>query len=153
MLFSEFVAHRYFYVAEVLGVHDGDTFKARVDLGDGVFRNRHIRIVGMDTPELNGSAREREYAKLSLERLDRYFPAGEPVFLQTFKDRESLDRLLAVTRVAEVPLPSGDPINLKLLDVAQEMVKASNDDTPYAVAWRKKGDPKWRDVYAHLLNE
>ena len=43
------VAYR--YNATILGVVDGDTFDAMVDLGFGVFRKERFRVYGINAPE------------------------------------------------------------------------------------------------------
>lgn len=49
----------YSYYCTVIRVIDGDTFVADIDLGFGIWlRERHIRIFGVNTPEIEGKTKE-----------------------------------------------------------------------------------------------
>jgi micrococcal nuclease len=44
----------YEYACEVVGVIDGDTLKVKIDLGFDVWTFQHVRVAGVDTPEVFG---------------------------------------------------------------------------------------------------
>lgn len=76
----------YVYQAKVVSVYDGDTIRADIDLGLGVWKhNQVIRLYGIDTPELRGEERPK-----GLESRDwlRGQIAGKEIVLQTFKDKK-----------------------------------------------------------------
>lgn len=100
--------------AEVLRVVDGDTIHARVDLGCDVKVDMTLRLLGIDAPEKGTveGVRSREWLE---DRLD----TGDPVLIQTFKDRkEKFGRYLAVV------WEGGDNINNEL--VAKGLAKPYN---------------------------
>lgn len=86
------------YAANIVSVYDGDTFRADIDLGFGIWqKNQPIRGYGIDTPELGTpeGGLSKNYAKALLD--------GKAVTLVTFKDRkEKYGRYLA-----KVTLPDG----------------------------------------------
>ena len=43
-----------YLVHEILGVHDGDTITAMLDIGFSTFREVILRLDGLDTPEVTG---------------------------------------------------------------------------------------------------
>ena len=58
----------YEYKAKVVRVYDGDSVRADIDLGFGVWiRNQAIRLVDINTPEIRGE--EREAGLRSKQRL------------------------------------------------------------------------------------
>jgi len=63
----------YYYNVEVLRVIDGDTLEVRVDLGFRMWKRDHIRLWGIDTPEVRTKdLQEKEAgleAKAELQRL------------------------------------------------------------------------------------
>ena len=89
--------------AEYVRAIDGDTLEVKFDLGFGIMlehRYAHIRLLGINTPELNASdpaVRERaNAAKADLESLC----AGRRLMVQTFKDsREKYGRYLGQIHV------------------------------------------------------
>lgn len=88
----------YEYVAIIESVHDGDTFRARIDLGFGVWiANEAFRLTGINAPEL-GTAK----GKPSRDELRRLMPVGSRVVIRTHKDgREKYGRYLATVTAAE----------------------------------------------------
>lgn len=66
----------YWYNAYVVSVYDGDTIRADIDLGFGIWMHRQrIRLFGIDTPELRGEEREdglrsRDYLRERILRRD-----------------------------------------------------------------------------------
>jgi len=58
------------FLAIVLLVNDGDTFKARIEVWPGVEVQTAVRVRGIDTPELKGKCQaERDKAIAARERL------------------------------------------------------------------------------------
>ena len=48
----------YTYNAKVVSVYDGDTIRADIDLGFGIFiKNQSLRLLGINTPEVRGKER------------------------------------------------------------------------------------------------
>lgn len=84
----------YVYRAEVLDVHDGDTFKLRVDLGFRCAVTIQCRLHGVNCPELNtpeGKAARAFVASL----LGASGGAGsvyDPVVIESYKDQRSFER-------------------------------------------------------------
>jgi micrococcal nuclease len=87
------------YCAIIRSVYDGDTLRADIDLGFGIWQmNQPIRIYGIDTPELSSSEGRmaRDYAKALLE--------GKTVVMTTLKDKkEKYGRYLA-----KIAMPNGE---------------------------------------------
>lgn len=74
----------YEYVANVISVYDGDTFRCDIDLGFGVeLKNQCIRLLGLDTPEVRGVERE---AGLEVRDFVRDKILDKTVLLRTHKD-------------------------------------------------------------------
>ena len=65
------------YLALVLLVTDGDTFRARVEIWPGIETVTAVRIRGIDTPELRGKCQaEKDKAIAARERLRALLAAG-----------------------------------------------------------------------------
>ena len=90
----------YEYIAVVRSVHDGDTFRADVDLGFGVWTsNQAFRLYGIQAWEL-GDPR----GKPARDELRKLIPVGSEILIKTRKDaREKYGRMLAT-----VLAPVGD---------------------------------------------
>lgn len=99
------------YRATVRSVHDGDSLRADVDLGFGIWTaNQPLRLLGIDAPELGkpGGIEARNYLRGLL-------PVGTPVVIRTVKDEgDKYGRLLA-TVVADQPDGSVLLINQQLI--------------------------------------
>jgi len=97
------------YKAEVVGVKDGDTIVANVDLGFGVWLHEQtFRLSGIDSPEL-----KTEEGKLSRDKL-KEFILNKRVILNTRKDsKEKYGRWLAVVVLEE---------DKNLIDINSKMV-------------------------------
>lgn len=80
----------YFYKAIAEEVHDGDTYRLRVDLGFRVFMVINARLHGVDAPELRTKEgiSSRDYVKLILTPSD----GPTPLVVQSFKDEQSFAR-------------------------------------------------------------
>jgi endonuclease YncB( thermonuclease family) len=84
--------------AEILAVHDGDTFTALIDLGFGVLKHCPVRIEGINTPELPAptALRARDFLQtliapgdvvtLDSRRLDLHGRAQAHVLLSDGRD-------------------------------------------------------------------
>lgn len=100
--------------AQVLSVHDGDTFTAYIDLGLNIYTRCNVRVRGVNTPELPSMAGnlatdflkkilvEGTVVYLVIHRLDLHGRAESDVYLsnQTQTDDqneriEDFDRILA----------------------------------------------------------
>lgn len=60
----------FFYTAEVLDIHDGDTVRLLVDLGFSVHLKIDLRLAGYNAPELNTPAGVRA-RELLVAKLDK----------------------------------------------------------------------------------
>lgn len=91
----------YEYQATVISVWDGDTIKLDVDQGFGNHRIEHIRLDGLDTPELKTQA-----GKEVRDWLRGVLPPGTLVLLNTVKDRrEKYGRYLGtITKLGPQPI-------------------------------------------------
>lgn len=91
---------RFHYRGIVSRIIDGDTIEVNpLDLGDRTYRERRIRVLGYDAPELFSGTRRVEGAA-ARDALAAILPAGSRVYLATQLDRTSFERLLAHCWVA-----------------------------------------------------
>ena len=75
----------YYYRAKIISVYDGDTCRADIDLGMGIWvRNEKLRLLRINAPEMRGP--EKVAGKVSRDFL-RELVLGKEVFIQTKKDR------------------------------------------------------------------
>ena len=94
--------------ANVVYVIDGDTLIADIALCDGKWREMHVRLRGLDAPEMEGNCSdERHKARLARARLQRL--AGKQVLLDRF-GRDKYGRLLVRVRT-----PQGEDIAGRLI--------------------------------------
>lgn len=80
----------YIYRAEVLEVHDADTYKVRIDLGFRCAVTIQLRLRGVDAPELptpEGLKARDAAVALLLQGM-----AGGQVVVESYKDRRSFER-------------------------------------------------------------
>lgn len=106
----------YIYRADVLDVHDGDTYRLRVDLGFRCAVTIQCRLHGVDSPELStpeGKAAQAFVADLLLPPGD---PA-QPVVIESYKDQRSFERW-----VCDVWLPDGRSLAQVLVDSGHAVV-------------------------------
>ena len=75
----------YTYRAKIIGVYDGDTVTALVDLGFGITNKIKVRLKGINTPELRGV--ERAQGIISRDFL-REKILNKDIVIETFKDRK-----------------------------------------------------------------
>lgn len=75
-------------------IFDGDTFAAAVSLEPDISISVRVRLINIDTPELNGQcASEISKASRAKERLEELLPIGETVNLENIKDDKYLGRI------------------------------------------------------------
>jgi micrococcal nuclease len=76
----------YEYKAHIVDVYDGDTLRADIDLGFGVWiKNQSVRWLEIDTPELRGEEREEG---LAARDYVRSLILDKDVILKTYKDEK-----------------------------------------------------------------
>jgi micrococcal nuclease len=79
----------YEYRGKVISCHDGDTWLVNIDLGFDITVTHHIRLLGIDTPEVAKvrGADEKEVARgKEITAEVRKMVEGQEVLLQTVKD-------------------------------------------------------------------
>jgi len=89
---------RYFYRGVCGRVVDGDTLRAKLDLGFGCWKEEDIRLYGIDTPEKRMVAGGTEDLKalgvLATEFVRRLIPQSGEIFVKTYLDRGKYGRTL-----------------------------------------------------------
>lgn len=84
------------YLATLLSVTDGDTFKARVPVWQGIEVTTAVRIQGVDTPELRGKCEhEKTLALKAKEALSEILNAGKAITLRNVDDDKYSGRVAA----------------------------------------------------------
>ena len=111
-------------------IFDGDTFSAQVALDTDVRITVRVRLINIDTPEMNGEcAAERVMAQSAKDLLATLIPRGTVVDLQNIKDDKYLGRI-----DANVYLPDGRDVG--------EILISSGVGRPYKggkrASWCKK---------------
>jgi endonuclease YncB( thermonuclease family) len=90
------VSHEYRYLAEVIGVVDGDTIDVRIDLGFDIVRRERVRIDGINTPEIRTKDAEVKQRGVAAREFVVAWVAEHPrVRLTTVKDSDKYGRYLA----------------------------------------------------------
>ena len=98
--------------ARVDYIFDGDTFSAQVALGPDVNVTVRVRLINIDTPEMNGKCvLEKQMAVRARDVLSALIPRGTVVELDNIKDDKYLGRINA-----NVFLPDGRDVGLILID-------------------------------------
>lgn len=100
-------------VPAVVDYHfDGDTFSAGVMLDADVEITVRVRLINIDTPEMNGKCvAEKVMAQNARELLATLIPRGTTVELQNIKDDKYLGRINA-----NVILPDGRDLGRIMID-------------------------------------
>jgi len=84
------------YLATVLSVLDGDTFKARIPVWQGVEIVSDVRVSGIDAPEIRGKcAYEKVKAKEATETMTYILTSAKSVTLQNVKEDKYSGRVVA----------------------------------------------------------
>lgn len=87
------------FLAAVMAITDGDTFKARIEVWPGVEISTAVRVMGIDTPELHGKCQdEKTKALAAKDRLTALLAAG-PVSLAQVKFDKFGGRIDAIVLV------------------------------------------------------
>lgn len=88
--------------ATVSYIIDGDTFAAMVRVDTDVRISVRVRIIDIDTPEINGECdAEREMALRAKDRLAELLPIGSDIELSEIKDDKYLGRIDARVRTLD----------------------------------------------------
>lgn len=100
------------FLAQVLTVTDGDTFRARLEVWPGVEVVTAVRVAGIDTPELRGKCvAERERAIAARERLRALLATGPVLVTRVAPDKYSgrVDAQVSVNgvRIADTLVAEG----------------------------------------------
>ncbi|HIU65706.1 MAG TPA: thermonuclease family protein [Candidatus Enterousia avicola] len=83
-------------------VLDGDTFAAKVLLEDDTQITVRVRVLGVDTPEINGLCQyEKDTALLAKNRTAQLLPVGSVVELSEIKDDKYLGRIDARVKTSD----------------------------------------------------
>lgn len=88
--------------ATVTYIVDGDTFYANVMMDSDISVRTSVRIVGIDTPEINGKCKsEIDGAKRAKKRLSELLPVDSVVELSDIKDDKYLGRIDATVKLSD----------------------------------------------------
>lgn len=76
------VPFEYWYQAEVISVHDGDTMTLSIDMGRRIYAIDSIRLLGINCPELSqpGGKEAREFVR-------NLCPPGKRIRIRTMKNK------------------------------------------------------------------
>ena len=129
---TEIETSLYHYRAVIREVYDGDTVTVDIDQGFGDWKlGQKLRLFGVDTPELRGA--ERPDGLRVRNQVRQWLPDGEPVIIETLKDRSGkYGRWLAII------WPSGwlYSVNELLLREGMATVEAySTEDRARVALW------------------
>jgi micrococcal nuclease len=79
----------YTYKARVISVYDGDTIRADLDLGLGIWvKNQKFRLAHINTLELTGTEGEELQKALDARDTLRELVLDKDILIQTIKDRK-----------------------------------------------------------------
>lgn len=93
-------------------IFDGDTFSAGVKLDADVEITVRVRLINVDTPEMNGKCKaEKVMAQSARDSLATLIPRGTVVELENIKDDKYLGRINA-----NVILPDGRDVGRVMID-------------------------------------
>ena len=93
-------------------IFDGDTFSAGVKLDADVEITVRVRLINVDTPEMNGKCKaEKVMAQSARDLLATLIPRGTVVELENIKDDKYLGRINA-----NVILPDGRDVGRVMID-------------------------------------
>ena len=85
----------YTYKARIHSIYDGDTIRADLDLGMGIWKHESLRLYGINTPEIRGEEREEGLEAKAFVQSVLEDPHMECV-IKTHKDKKGkYGRLLA----------------------------------------------------------
>jgi endonuclease YncB( thermonuclease family) len=87
----------YFYACKLTRVIDGDSIVADIDLGFNTFTNRHIRLWGIDTPEIRTrDLEEKERGFVSKARVDELMESCKGEFILESRGLDKFGRSLGI---------------------------------------------------------
>ena len=100
------------FLAQVLTVTDGDTFRARLEVWPGVEVVTAVRVAGIDTPEIRGKCQsEKDRAIAARERLRALLASGPVVVTGVVNDKYAgrVDAVVSVNgvRIADTMVAEG----------------------------------------------
>ena len=100
------------YKATVVRHLDGDSLIARIDLGFRLWSEQHLRLAGLDTPELRSrDPGQRRDAVAARARIAALLPLGAACTVETRPDpRDEYGRWLC-----RITAPDGTDVNAMLL--------------------------------------
>jgi micrococcal nuclease len=101
----------YRYEAKLIRVVDGDTIVLEIDQGFRQFRHdQHVRLLGVDTPELNGPDAWKAIAARQFTTM--WFRDAPSVYIESYREREqdSFGRILARVFREGDPVPLNDAL-------------------------------------------
>ena len=102
MIITDITDCLYHYRAEVIAHGDGDTFRVKMFLGDDVYKERNIRVFGLKCPETRTKDLEEKRRGLeSAAFTASLIPIGSTVYLKSYKDAKTADRLVCVVFVPD----------------------------------------------------
>ena len=79
----------YNYKAQYIKNYDGDTVTFMVDLGFGTFKKIRVRVLGINTPEINSKIEEeRTNAKIARDRVKIELSNALEIIIRTKKDKK-----------------------------------------------------------------
>ncbi len=127
---AQLLTVRYNYRAFCIHVHDGDTFKARIDVGFFNTIVMDIRMQGINAPELSTGvpgAESTNYLKAKIENKD--------IILETFKASEQFEkygRYLALCYLPEnfKPTQSQFSVNNDMIKAGKAIVMPNSSSKP-----------------------
>lgn len=96
----------YYYKAEVLKIIDGDTIKARIDLGFNLAFTDNIRIARINAPEIKGPEKPR--GKAAVKWLKTKIKKGSTVYLKTVEWKGKYGRCISEVIIFE----DGNKVNI-----------------------------------------
>lgn len=100
------------YLAYVGEVIDGDSLYVYVPVWAGIVVKAHIRLFGLDSPEIHGKcSQEKELALKAQAKLKEWLPKNSSVQLFVMKEKDKYGRVLANIRT-----PDGTSITKRLID-------------------------------------
>ena len=109
----------YRYKARIKRVIDGDTYEMAIDLGLRVEHTIVVRLLGVDTPEMDTKA-----GKAAKEYMVGLISPDDPLIVETHKDTHGKDVQTFARWVADIWLPNGKRLSTTLIKAghAKEMI-------------------------------
>lgn len=112
----------YTYFANVLEVHDGDTYLCDIDLGFRIWTKMWIRLYGVDTEELNDKDPVRKARALAARDYVKELIEGKQVVVTTIMTRENENVWTFQRCVASITLQTREDLAQVIRDAGFEKV-------------------------------